>query len=141
MLPFHSPLLRFFNKKLTFLSCLRLQRGRLVLSLVSKILRSKSRPRSWSRKSRGQKSHPRPRSQKITGGKPRPRHRSRKMFGKSLNARLDLEVVTMSGLVLGLSLEKVVLADLCCGKCLSAAYWPALASLSSSSFQQYLFKP
>ena len=82
------------------------------MSSVSKILRSKSRPRSWSHKSRGQKSRPRPRSQKITGGKPRPRHRSRKMFGKSLNARLDLEVVTMSGLVLGLGLEKVVLADL-----------------------------
>ena len=34
------------------------------------------------------------------------------MLGKSLNPRLDLEVVTMSGLILGLGLEKVVLADL-----------------------------
>ena len=112
VLPFHLPLLRFSNKKLTFFSFLRLQSGRLVLSSVSKILRSKSCPRSWSRKSRGRKSRPWPPSQKITGGKPRPRHRSRKIFGESLNPRLDLEVVTMSGLVLGLGLEKVILADL-----------------------------
>ena len=111
VLPFHLPLLRFSNKNLTFFSFLRLQSGRLVLSSVSKILRSKSCPRSWSWKSRG-KSRPWPASQKITGGKPRPRHRSRKIFGESLNPRLDLEVVTMSGLVLGLSLKKVILADL-----------------------------